>query len=45
MKHYIEPKMNVLILDEEDVIVTSGPITVSDLTDCEYKSWDGISFS
>lgn len=44
MKHYVEPEINVFALNSEDVIATSS-IGVSDMNDCDYKSWDGIVFS
>ena len=41
MKQYMEPQMNVLVLIEEDILTVS----VTSLTDCEYKPWDDITFS
>ena len=43
MKHYMNPEICILALEEEDVIVTS--VSISNLTDCDYTSWDEIAFS
>ncbi|MBQ8214436.1 MAG: hypothetical protein IJZ80_10535 [Clostridia bacterium] len=45
MKHYINPEISIFALGTEDVITTSNPVSISNLTDCDYTSWDNISFS
>lgn len=39
MKQYIEPKMNVLALSEEDILTMS---VVTSSFDCDYTPWDDI---
>lgn len=45
MKQYMEPKINVLVLVDEDILTASDGITLSSQNDCDYMSWDQITFS
>lgn len=43
MKNYTTPTMNLLMLDNEDVIVTSGPIAFNGFDEDTGKTYTGGS--
>lgn len=41
MKAYTTPVLSVLIVEDQDLLTTS-PMSVSNNTDCGYTPWDDI---